>query len=947
MPPMIFPPSLGLAAEAADRKPTPVLSLPPDAFFVAEVLDASAHLGTVKVMSAVSGPIEATVLGYSSGVYGPRKIGAAFPPHTQVVVFNPPGTPNAYVLGAVPTRICDKTFNLSPDWIVPGSLSGIGSDRVHWQMPLNRPNGVTGDINYGSGRPCDELPGDYGYINEMGCSLGIGRLMSWLRASHFCGVEAHWLDDLLRLTGRNYEVMLSSCELRILDDEGEHSHVGRWGPYPWETLGVYLHTTDFSKRDSGRWGSGRAGREPVEDDQMGIWRVHDLRGYLGDLRRTIVGVPKDSNYAEGPETMSRDTIMPGVMEVGFNMDGAYFIRSAKGVLVEKTVDIPKPKEKIDPDDPTGDTAENYKSSGAWGDGTDHNKPLVEIPDDKPGMRALMAFERHALLRNFFGNLPIFRHAKDWFLPEETASRAELGLPHGLYQAEKNAAVTDIAMWMPLPAHSDVKLDHRGEARYYSGRARWQIEDDGSVLFEDAYGSQIHMTGGNIVISARNDVILQPGRNMTVMSPHDTIIKAGNAVDISASLSDVRVKAQGNLMMTAVDKGVLIESQSENGAPDWNKMGEDIDSRGVLIRASKSSLVAMSHDVYIRSGVPQSFNNDGTSADELSQRSGALHIDAGGGLGDLYLHGGNIVQRAGTKSEMIVGSTGFNEETASFDLRPNELTISGRSLNTVNVGAARVFIGHEDFESQVDVLGNLLVQQNMLCAGGAVIDSNAMVGGSLVVQRNYEMGENMIVKGDIVCHAIAADKGGGMLPSTGDEFNASEVELAEHPTTAKDNTTTDQDSLRSALQLARQEDNETVNQLLETLYGDNSEFASAALVTNATFTFRLPEEYGTDGDEFYLPETRWQQYNRLLFGVRSLWDERSLRSPYAGKDTMPYPGYEIWEQRKALITLDHGMFDFSTGSSVARSELEDKELPTPKAKTFKTGYIVTLQSRSQT
>ena len=921
--------TLGLEAEKQDRSSRPVISLPSDSFFISEVIDSFAHLGFMRVNAAASGPINAVAIAESSGFSGPRKVGSIYPPHTQVLCFQPPGIPYCYIIGAVPQWILDPHYNLVPDWLVSASQSGIGNDRVHNHGPVSRDNGITGDINFSAGSPCDELPGDYGYLNELGVGFGLGKLVSWLRASHFCGVEAHWIDNLLRLIGHNFERLLSASETRAFDDEGEFTRYDRWGPYPWETLGVYNSATDFTKSASGKWGSGTAGREPVYDDQMGIWRVQEFRGFLGDISRLFVGLPRSRSYEEGPERLSQDTVMPGVLDKGYSLDGAYHVRSAKGILLEKSVAIPVPKEKTTPDDAKGDNSENYKAAGVYGEGKDHNKPIVEIEDDRAGIRALMAFERHSLLYNYFSNLGFVRHEKDWYLPNEEESAVELGVASGVYAGSK--AVNTVDFWMPLPSKVDVDVDHRGSTRYYSGRARIQIDEDGSVLIEDAYGSQVQMAGGNLFLDARNDIVMRAGRNIQFWAGHDLIEKAGNSIDITSSQKDVRIKAQGNLMLGAIDKGILLEAQDDGGTPDWEQLGEEIESRGIVLKALNSSFITMSRDTYIRSG---------SLTD--TRAAGELHIDAGEGLGNLFLHGGRITQRANYKSEIIVGSTtGENASTASFDFQPNQLIVGGAALSNVYIGATNFAFGQESTNARVTILGDALIRGNVVATGLGVFDDGLRSGSDVVSNGSMLLDGSLSMTGNILAKGIAVDNGGSYLPSTGDDFNASDQAIPEHPDLAERYTSTEQERLRNALQAERLADNALVIDLKEELYGDNSRFASSSLITNAVFSFRTPDQYGTD-NEFIWFESRWQQYNRFIFDVNTLWSEPSLLAPHSNRKTAPYPGYEVWEEEAAFAQLDSELFNFDTGTSINRTDLENKELTKPSLKRFKDAYNVTLQ-----
>lgn len=923
--------NIGISAEAQDRAATPIIPATSDALFVSEVVDNMAHFGLVEVTAPASTPIMGIPISLAgNSVIGPRQIGKAYPVHTRVVCYRPPGImAYCFVLGSVPDMIKDPEFNRVPDWLVPGSRSGVGFDRVH-SGALERKNGISGRINFSSGSPVDELPGDTGYINDLGIGYGINRMFAWLRASHFCGVETHWLDNLLRLTGYNLEVQTSASELRAMNDEGEWSEVFRYGHLPWETLGVFNHGDDFTKHVAEGWNStpGKAGREPQFDDQAGIWRVQRFRGYLGDLERTIVALPLADSY-QTAETLASNVVSPGLADVGIQADGRLRLRSAKGVLIEKTVAIPVPKEKTLPDDINGDNKTNYKAAGVWGEGDEHTKVMPSMENDQAGLRSLMQYERHAMLYRFHDNLSFIKHEKDWLLPEERATVAAFGLDRASY--DPDGEVTETAFWMPLPKSVTKSVDHRGEAQYFAGKASIAIEDDGSIVLEDAYGSQIRMEGGNIFLSARNDVILQPGRNVQAWAPHDLILKSGNSADLTASKGDVRIKAQANLMMAAIDKGVLIESQFQPGedgntTPDWSGVGEDVESRGVLIKALKSSVVSMSQDTYIRAG-----------AEDALAPVGQLHIDAGGGVGSVFIHGSEVTTKALANVQMIVGSTGENLDTASFDFSKYNLTIGGNELNAVSLGAHNVRIGSNSTEqTRISLLGNVIVAENLLVDGYSEIGGHTYVDGSLICQNSVLVNGGAYLTGSILTNVAEGSAKTPMTQTVKGNFTLP----PEHPARAKELVSSAHDRLQIELNSQLTSDNEQVLQLIDELYGVNSRFASSKLITNARFHFRTPEQYGTTTD-FKWFEARWQEMNRKLFGQTQVWQENELTAPSASVKTMPYPGYEIWEDNTSFVTLDNVLFDFVAGVDTVRA-IETPELPKPQDTSFKRGYIVTQQ-----
>lgn len=922
-------PHLSVAAELQDRAIRSSVPIDSDAFFVSEVVDSFAHFGLVRVGVAGSGPILGIPLSEAgNGVVGPRKIGAAYPPHTQVLCYRPSGAFFCYVLGSIPAPTRSAVHNLVPDWIVPGCRSGMGFDRVHFGA-LIRPNGPSGEFNCAAGRPADELPGDHGYINEFGVGYGIGRVMAWLRAGHFCGVEAHFLDGLLRLSGHNLELATDGSELRVYNDEGEWSSIGQWNPYPWETMGRKAPETDFTRTGGQEWRAPEAGREPLFNDQMGLWRVQRFRGYLGDLEKTFVSAPTAADIGGDVARLSHETILPGLADIGLSADGRYHVRSAKGILLEKTSAIPIPKEMTLPADPTGDSADNYKSAGKWGAGDEHTRP-DEPDDDFAGVRALMAHERHALLR-YAAMQTVLRHGNDWRVPNDSDAVEALGLSSNAYDPDGN--INPVEFWLPLPKAVTLPVDHRGSAKYYAGRALIELTDDGGVLIEDAFGSQIRMEYGNIIIAPRYDVVLQPGRNAQVWSPHDTIIKAGNSVDVSASLKDVRIKAEGNMMLRSSTRGILIESGFDPSAhgpesPDWTPVGEAVESRGVVIRAEQSAVNVYGDDVYVRSGVK-----------EGRESSGQLHVDAGGGAGSLFLHGREVTSRADARVQFIVGSDTQKDNLASLDMTPFSLLIGGSALGRVTFGAASVTFASDSNDAAVNVVGRLTCGE-LWSSGQGIFGESVRIDGSLVTQQAIHVGGGAVFTGVILCANIAADYSSGFLASTSDEFRASENPPPEHPSLANDLIDSERERSRADLIAAAADDLSQVEEVVIDLYGDDSLLASPSLLQRATFSFRTPEEYGAVG--LVWCESRWQQVERVR-GNMAVWIESSV-SNVDGVETMPYPGLEEWRRGGAFVVAPDGkLVDAKTGLMRDWSEVAaDPTLPQASPSSFERGYVVVMQ-----
>ncbi len=173
-----------------------------------------------------------------------------------------------------------------------------------------------------------------------------------------------------------------------------------------------------------------------------------------------------------------------------------------------------------------------------------------------------------------------------------------------------------------------------------GRALIQITEDGGIILQDANGSQIALSGGNIYLSANHDVISVAGRNQVIVSGRDTTLRSDRHVDINANTGRAVVAAAGELSLSGGHGGrggVLIESKGD-AEEVIDQGGLPGSAGGVVIRATKV------------------FSVDCVKAHIRARRQG--WSAASGGSGTILLDSGDqVLWRA--KNDTYYGSFGAN------------------------------------------------------------------------------------------------------------------------------------------------------------------------------------------------------------------------------------------------------------------------------------------------
>lgn len=571
----------------------------------ATVIDSFSHFNSYIIAAPFFAPTAAFLSSGDSSLLpvGVKGHGTLIP-GTQVLAWFPPDSDWAVILGTRGNVVASRNLDL-PYSIVPASRSGLFDDLVHNFLPFSGQESP-GPFNASAGRPVDVLPGEWGQSNELGLMIHLGRTMALLRASETAGISFHCLDDLTRLWGYNLELLTAGSERYAHDDEGEFTDREGLTPFPWEALGAFKPETKATA--TAEDGALRANQEsislePAQKDQMPIWRRQDFKGFLGSIRKTIVQVP-DIPTGDEPESLSRKDIYAGLLDIQEGIDGRYSVRSAKEITFEKIALIPAPKQEKLPADPTGDHKNGFNASGRNWSGLDPDAVVGDLKEfefnDDLLSRAAQVFDYHAYLYNVYGVQGFRIHPKDWNFPDEEEIKPTESDFAG--SVNDNIEPTDNYR-MELPQIGDMVIDHRTKVKYYKTRSLIKQLDNGGILIEDGWGSQIRMEGGHVTITSPLDIIVQPGRSLIGMAPNDVIMRAGNSLDATAAKGDLRLKAERNLHALAGNSeegGMLLESKGR-GAPGF-RTGEDMVDGGITLKAVNSDVRVSGQEVRVESNV---------------------------------------------------------------------------------------------------------------------------------------------------------------------------------------------------------------------------------------------------------------------------------------------------------------------------------------------------------
>lgn len=567
-------------------------------------------------------------------------------PGTQVLVYLPPvglfsnAVTQGVILGILPAG---STFGTSRS---SASVSKLADTEYPEggvaQFTESGPAAVASDrkflykAEYQCGRPHDIVPGEYAITSHSGTGVVVGAVSTTIKGSEAASVRCSALDDQVRVTSGHFRHINAAGSEEIFSDRGYISVESFVSMYQPERLGV----SDFG--DSAFTWDGGSPAELTETSsgikqrkaaQTAKKRLYTYYGYLGDIVNIFVANPDPDKGVEDMTSASKDQ---GLMHCHVDSSGRVTVRSAAGIMLERYDRIPIPKRTHYAWDPAGDKAESEPE----------DKKGFELPKEYPmgigvtlgDMASWWSHLSYARLRQFSG---------DFSIPKQS----DLRCPDNDYDKLGKASE-------PLQEY-DTRHSYMG------------LTPNGGIVLRDAWGSEIVMADGRITLNAAANIEVRSGSSVVIMGGDDVIAKAYNSMDLSATKKDIRIKAENNMQVVSMQRGILIQSKAKgNATPSWDQVGEDLLSTGVVIKADASSVSVIGERTSLQglSGVSvASFGEDGNP-------SGSI-VMAGQQVSAVAQN--TVMLTAGGSSGLIVG------EQSAILCAPSVLAVGGQSAADIS------------------------------------------------------------------------------------------------------------------------------------------------------------------------------------------------------------------------------------------------------------------------
>lgn len=555
------------------------------------------------------------------------------------------------------------------------------------------------------GTTFDLLAGDYVISDkESGCGLYVSRLHSTLVGTCNSFVDVSTVEGRTLVFGRSISLDSMTGETAY----GKSYMVRNTAISNYESLGSLRKDKPIYTVASGDDEEEGTDKLELQVDAIPFYRIQHMEGRPVDgTQDIIIGFADESVEQHDPASE------PAIMAVTrTDLSGKHMEMSTKSLLSLKSPELyavhqigyghtPTASRKPDDEEVFDDLREKY-------DIEDEEEQEEEKPDDEEAtVNAALLKMVDGLLAGKYSQAFKKIMAEHGFGPATAADSVKKAISESDSSddgAERTGAIKK--QFYDLPKQIELKDPVTGELhKYYDSTSFISQEEDGSICICDGYGSEIRMCRGNIYISPALDLVMESGRDTSVMAGRHQSYNSQNTCTINSNKATyIRACEDLRIVGGTENKGVVSLENLNTNEVD-NNLNKP--SSGVLINSASDLAVTATKDLYIGSNKA----NKAESQTDLTAGKGNIILDT---MGVIYAHG----------TDMQV-----NMET-SLVLKVDSVleTISGDS---VQVGAADITT-----DATVYIVNNTDISASVLQYKNNKLDTDDYVHG------NYEGAQQM-------------------------------------------------------------------------------------------------------------------------------------------------------------------------------------------------------------
>ncbi|MDO4568773.1 MAG: hypothetical protein Q4D38_00135 [Planctomycetia bacterium] len=546
------------------------------------------------------------VCGVCSFAGGDTRVSAGYSPGDQVIIINL-AADQGIILAKMPD-VAEYGSAEPRTWV--GLSDSYKADALQKSYTTSSGDKVYSP-SYTSGSPVNNTDvGEFIAGGIQGTQIFVDPYMAYMRSTDMTGVWAFVEDAMLRVGGHNYQHITAGSYSEQFNDNGEWISYTGYAANSWEPYGYYTKPSKVIKTEDTWYNSEEPSAfwEPENKELLPWYRYAEYKGYPG-MQSYVFAAPESKNERTGKEMD-----MLGLSQVTQLADGFVGVSSAKGISLTKRSVFPAIQKLKSPDDPEGDTADNYDFEHS---GFKHKgEPDYTATDTAKVMQSTMGVLDYSTYTSNYKSLyPFLYHSKDYAVVENSE------IPVAPVNWSKCVQQLQSKQYADPPETYTRDIDGE-EHKFYIAEAGFHLLPDGGVMIHDGYGAAITMSGGNITLTAPGDISIRPGRTADIWAGKDIILKSKKAVDVSSTESSVRIKAERNLEMLGGNcgsgAGVVIESKS-HGDYDFAPGGDKVTTNGIVLKSENGVVAALGGTVYVNA----------------SKRGSGILLDSGNGTRPIY------------------------------------------------------------------------------------------------------------------------------------------------------------------------------------------------------------------------------------------------------------------------------------------------------------------------
>ena len=699
----------------------------------------------------------------------------------------------------------------------------------------------------------DAVPGDFCLATPLGGVIHLGDFMARIGSAPCAHIATYTLEEAVDVVAKNYNLDLDTYTWQKYVRGDKFLIIEGLSLNTLEALGGYEGVAPVTIADTVN--EGEQVLESIEENQAPLLREQNLRG------SDVDGEWKSTSAPQEPATINTfESAHVGLFSEKRRIDGILRVEAAKEIAFRKTPVIRVAEPRLDYD-------------------TNDRDPDAELPPEVPPWEELdltedeyrAVYDIVSEAGNEIEDLTIFMKG----LRQDAAS--------DIWLLETNAEVlnklfgdTDLPVipalgedeveYAPDTAPSmDVEITPDRIVKIFKNSSVFIMEDDGGIVLGDGYGAEIRMNKGNITITSAADIKINPGRDLQVMAPGNTVIKSGKHVEVTSTTKDVVIKAEENAHILGGNGGsgaTVVESLAVATNPtdinDQDLLDGKAYGSGVIIKAN-GQVATYANSIYMGGRDTGSPSKTGTAA----RCDITLNAGTSGGL---LMHSGSHTAVANTSMavSMVNAISGLfvNNSRASV-VSPGTIDLAGSAINIDKVQANNIKIpkiirndvGNRNNKNINITAPDVYMQGNLLCKGLAGF------GGSVISSQ------------------------AGVFKSGANSDPIPEANF-QHPQIPASQSSAIEGNISSAMTVALQVANAMVDQ-----YGTLPTYSQQIL----GLAFPSTESDVYKANNYMIRNAMWQD----MLDSDDTWTEKPVKHDIVD-DTYPFPGNTAYEKSDAYI-----------------------------------------------